>query len=101
MLILKIHWIDLTLALRNVVRQKRRSIIAVGAVTVGVMALMLANGFIEWIFLDFRESTIRAGLGHLQIVRPGYHDGGKADPYAFLLPDAMPGASAVWQTRAC
>ena len=41
-------------------------------------------------FLDFRESTIKSQLGHLQIMRPGYHDAGKADPYAFLLPDAVP-----------
>ncbi len=54
------------------------------------MALMLANGFIEWIFVDFRESTIKSQLGHLQIVRPGYHDAGKADPYAFLLPGTIP-----------
>lgn len=84
------YWIELTLAFRNIARQKRRSAIAVGAVTFGIAALILANGFIEWIFLDFRESTIRSGLGHLQIVRPGYHNVGKADPYAFLLPDAMP-----------
>lgn len=87
---MKTLWLDLTLAFRNVRRQRRRSAIATGAVTFGITALILANGFIEWIFLDFRESTIRAGLGHLQIARPGYHDAGKADPYAFLLPDKIP-----------
>ena len=86
----KIFWLDFNLAFRNVVRQKRRSTIAVGAVAFGITALILANGFIEWIFSDFRESTIRSQLGHLQIVRPGYHDAGKADPYAFLLPDTIP-----------
>jgi putative ABC transport system permease protein len=86
----KVFWLDFNLALRNIVRQRRRSTIAVGAVTFGITALILANGFIEWIFLDFRESTIKSQLGHLQIVRPGYHDAGKANPYAFLLPDAIP-----------
>lgn len=61
-----------------------------GAVAFGITALILTNGFIEWIFLDFRETTIKSQLGHLQIVRPGYHDAGKADPYAFLLPEAVP-----------
>jgi len=37
-----------------------------------------------------REATIKTQLGHIQIVRPGYHDAGKADPYAFLLPDTIP-----------
>ncbi len=83
-------WLDFSLALRNVLRQRRRSAIAIGAVAFGITALIVASGFIEWIFMDFRESTINSQLGHLQIVRPGYHDAGKADPYAFLLPDAIP-----------
>lgn len=83
-------WLDFSLALRNVVRQRRRSAIAIGAVAFGITALILASGFIEWIFLDFRETTIHSQLGHLQIVKPGYHDAGKADPYAYLLPEAIP-----------
>ena len=83
-------WLVFSFAFRNIVRQRRRSTIAIAAVAFGITALILANGFIEWIFLDFRESTIKSQLGHLQIVRPGYHDAGKADPYAFLLPDAIP-----------
>ena len=78
------------MAARNIVRQRRRSAVAVGAVAFGITALILASGFIERIFLDFREDTIKSQLGHLQITRPGYHDAGKADPYAFLLPDTVP-----------
>lgn len=92
---MNVFWLDFKLAFRNIVRQRRRSAIAVGAVTFGIMALILANGFIEWIFFDFRESTIKSQLGHLQIVRPGYHDSGKADPFAFLLPDAVPELEAL------
>lgn len=87
---MRIFWRDFNLAFRNIVRHRRRSAIAMGAVAFGITALILANGFIEWIFLDFREATIKSQLGHLQIVRPGYHDAGKADPYAFLLPEAIP-----------
>ena len=83
-------WLDFSLAFRNVVRQRRRSAIAVGAVAFGITALILASGFIGWIFVDYRESTIQSQLGHLQIVKPGYHDAGKADPYAYLLPDKIP-----------
>jgi putative ABC transport system permease protein len=61
--------------------------VAVGAVAFGVIALLLASGFIEWIFWSMRESTIRSGLGHLQITRPGYHAAGLADPLAYLLGD--------------
>lgn len=91
--------LDFSLAARNIVRQRRRSAIAVGAVAFGIAALILASGFIEWIFLDFRESTIKSQLGHVQVVRRGYHDAGKADPYAFLLPDAVPELEAANEPR--
>ncbi len=84
------YWYDFLIASRNILRHKRRSIIATSAVAFGITALILASGFIEWIFMDFRETTIKSQLGHLQIVRPGYHNTGKSDPYAFLLPDAIP-----------
>ena len=74
---------------RNVLRQKRRSAISLGAVALGIAALLLASGFIEWIFQDFRETTIHSQLGHLQIVKPGYFETGKANPYRFLLPDDL------------
>src|ERR1700680_1017221 len=78
--------INFWLALRNLLRQPRRSAMAVAAVTAGIVALILASGFIEWIYFDFRELTIHAHLGHLQVVRPGYHRAGKSDPFAYPLP---------------
>lgn len=53
----------------------------------GIVAFSLASGFIAWIFVDMRDSTVRSQLGHVQIVRPDYFDKGIADPYAFLLGD--------------
>lgn len=82
--------LEVLLAARNIVRQRRRSAIAICAVAFGIAALILATGFIEHIFLIFREGTIKSQFGHLQIVKPGYHDVGKANPYAFLLPDVIP-----------
>ncbi|MEO7726719.1 MAG: FtsX-like permease family protein [Burkholderiales bacterium] len=83
-------WLDLSLGYRNIVRQRRRSAVAIGAISFGITALIVASGFIEWILMDFRESTINGQLGHIQIVKPGYYDSGKADPYAFLLPNETP-----------
>jgi len=74
------------LALRNLTRNTKRTAVAVLTVACGLIALLLASGFIEWIFLDMRETTIRSQLGHIQIVRPDYYERGIADPYAFLLP---------------
>ena len=82
--------IEISLAFRNIIRQKQRSLISLGAIIFGVCSLILASGFIEWIFIDFRETSIRSQLGHLQITRPGYQEEGKANPYHFLLPDIQP-----------
>ena len=75
------------LAFRTVTRQRRRSLAGIVAVAFGVVALILAAGFIEWIYWAMREDTIGSRIGHVQIVRTGYLDVGTADPFRFLLPD--------------
>lgn len=77
---------DLRMAVRNLLRNTKRSAVAVLTVGAGVAAYLLAGGFIAYIFQEMREATIHSHLGHIQIVRPGYFDKGIADPYAYLLP---------------
>jgi len=86
---------DALLALRNVLRQRRRSLIGVAAVAFGVIALLLAAGFIEWIFWGMREGTIRSRLGHVQIAVKGYLEKGIADPFAYLLPADSPAKAST------
>ena len=78
--------IDAQIAVRNVVRHGRRSLGGGLAVMFGTVALILAGGFIEWIFWGMREGTIHSGLGHIQVVRTGYREHGAADPFGYLLP---------------
>lgn len=85
----------LALALRNVLRHRRRSVIALGAVVFGVVAMLLANGFIDWVLWAMRESTIRSQLGHLQVTRAHYRAAGAADPFAFLIPANAPVRAAI------
>ncbi len=77
-----------SLALRNLSRHRRRTALGIGAIGFGVIALVLAGGFAEWMKWAERESTIHSRLGHIQIVRGGYYENGVADPYAYLIPDA-------------
>ncbi|MDP1537167.1 MAG: ABC transporter permease [Burkholderiales bacterium] len=77
---------DLRLAVRNLLRNTRRSAVAVLTVGAGIAAYLLAGGFVAYIFQEMREATIHSHLGHIQIVRPGYFDKGIADPFAHLLP---------------
>lgn len=87
--------VDAYVAWRNVVRHRRRTLAAALAVTFGAVALILAAGFIEWIFFAMREGTIHSGLGHIQIVRSGYLERGAADPFSFLLPEDSPDEKIV------
>lgn len=79
-------WQDIKLAARNLLRHHRRSILAVGTVGCGVIAFLLAGGFINWVLVSMREATIHSQLGHVQITRPGYFSEGVSDPYSYLLP---------------
>lgn len=85
----------LGLAWRNLLRNRRRSLFAFVAIAFGVIAVLLAGGFIEWILWALRESAIEAQLGHIQIVREGYFKDGQADPFKYLLPERSANLNAI------
>ncbi len=89
---------DLLIAARNLVRNRRRALTALLTIAAGVIAMVLADGFIQWIYWAMRESTIQSQLGHIQIARPGYHRAGAADPFNYLLPGKSPVRDAVETT---
>lgn len=80
--------LDFSIAFRNVVRQRRRSLVGMSAIAAGVVALLLAAGFFEWNYDAMREGTIRSHIGHIQVVKPGYLDAGASDPFSFLIPES-------------
>src|SRR4051794_30735573 len=84
--IVKVPALRLPLAARNLTRHRTRTLISLSAIAFGVVALLMAGGFIEWIFWAMREAAIQTGLGHVQITRPGFRDAGFANPSAYLLP---------------
>ncbi|WP_265941732.1 ABC transporter permease [Dechloromonas sp. A34] len=86
---------DFQIALRNLTRNTKRTIVSTLTVSGGILAFCLASGFIAWIFDDMRDSTVRSQLGHIQIVTPGYYEKGIADPYSFLLPGTSGDFEAV------
>ncbi len=88
---LHLIWLDLRLALRNILRQRRRSLTAIAAIGFGVISLMLAAGYIEWTYWSIREESTTNQIGHIQITKPGYHENGLSDPFAYLLPGTVAG----------
>lgn len=75
-----------SLALKNVLRHRRRSLPGVAAVALGITSLVLASGFIQWNLWFGRESTIHSQLGHVRVYKAGYREAGTADPYRYLIP---------------
>lgn len=78
---------SIELAFRNLLRHRRRALIAILSVACGTAALAIASAFIAGMFDDFREATIESQYAHIQITRPGYHENGLADPARYLLPN--------------
>ena len=84
------------IAARNLVRHARHSMFALAAVVFGVTGLELAEGFINDVFHQLGEATVRAQLGHIQISRPGFSGSGAGRPEDFVIerPQALAGALA-------
>jgi putative ABC transport system permease protein len=85
----------LSIAFRNVVRQRSRTAFGLTAIAAGVAALMVAGGFIEWNLWALREGTIQSRLGHIQVMREGYREAGAANPNAYLLPEGSAQLAAI------
>jgi putative ABC transport system permease protein len=75
----------LSVAIRNVTRQRTRALLTLASVGLGVVSLMLAAGFIDDVLWQLREATIRSQLGHFQVFAPNYVDAGRRDPLAHTL----------------
>lgn len=74
------------LALRNVLRHLRHSVFSLAAIAAGVAALALADGFVQDVYHQLQESTVRGQLGHLQVSMPGFREAGAGNPEAYVLP---------------
>ena len=75
------------LAFRNLFRQKVRNLITMASIVFGVGALIIVGGFVEDVFTQLRDATIKSRLGYLQVFKAGYFEFGRRDPYAYLIAD--------------
>lgn len=75
----------LNLALRNVGRHKARTALTLASILFGVVALVLAGGFIEDTIVETGESIIHSNSGHLQVSRSGYWIYGSQSPDKYLI----------------
>lgn len=79
---------SLSLAWRNIFRNQRRTLFTLTAIMIGIMALVLFDGFVRYTLWGLQESTIRNGLGHLQLATAEeYFTTGNFDPFRYLFTD--------------
>ncbi|NSW87684.1 MAG: ABC transporter permease [Syntrophobacteraceae bacterium] len=82
-----ITWMKI--AIRNIVKNRRRSLFTILAIAVGYAAVNVFGGFTEYIFKSLQDSFIYAqGNGHLTIFKKGFLAQGKLDPFQFMLSEA-------------
>ncbi len=77
----------LSLALRNIFRQKARTAMTMAAIIFGVVGLILCGGFIEDMLIQLGETIIHSQSGHLQVNRQGFFETGSRSPEKFVIND--------------
>lgn len=75
------------LAFRNVLRQRRRTVLTLLVLVAGYVALALAGGFMAQTFQGLADAAIQGGLGHVQILAPGGLDGDEGQSLEHALPE--------------
>ncbi len=97
-------WTLLSIALRNVLRNRRRTLLTLAAITLGVGAAVLIRGLLNGLQRSMLLTTVEAQTGALQVHRTGYLANVLSAPLAldFALDEALlqkvhavPGVKAV------
>jgi len=97
---------SLVLASRNLLRHKRKTLVVLSALIVGLAGLVVFQGFLSEMMRVWRDNSILSGAGHLQVAgETGYFEDGEFNPYAYCFPKAAqvaarllkePGVEAVF-----
>ena len=74
------------IALRNILRNRRRSAMTGSAIAVGALAMLLFGGFTNYIFTGFQTGVVQR-IGHLTVFRNGYFLYGAGNPAAYGIDD--------------
>lgn len=81
---------DLTkVAFRNVGRNKRRTLITILTVFIGVVVSVATRGLLNGLQDEIKSNLTRKIHGDLQIHREGYQDSLESNPYKLLIPDKL------------
>lgn len=73
------------LALRNLLRNRVRTLITLAAIMFGVCGLILSGGFVRDIFVQLGEALIHSQSGHVQIGQEAVFTQGSRTPEQYLI----------------
>jgi putative ABC transport system permease protein len=90
---------NIKLAYRNILRHGGRTATTLAAITFGVTALVLSQGFVEDIFVQLAEALVHSQTGHIQVAKRDYFAHGAHRPASFLLPDPEADKAAIRQVN--
>lgn len=79
--------ITLRLALRNLFRNRARTLMTLASIVFGVVGLILSGGFVQDVYHQLGEALIHSQSGHLQVSRTGFHVKGTRRPESYLIED--------------
>ena len=68
------------LALRNLFRQKTRTLITLVTIVCGVAGLILAGGFVEDVYVQLRDATIKSRFGYISSIARAIPYSGSVNP---------------------
>ena len=71
---------------RNILRNRRRSLMTGSAIAAGAMALLLFGGYIRYIFAGLETGAVQSS-GHLTVYKSGYYEFGAGNPAAYGIDD--------------
>ncbi|NVN09777.1 ABC transporter permease [Nguyenibacter vanlangensis] len=74
------------LAVRNIRRNQRRSLVTGAAVGIGGAVMLLLSGFVAQLVFSYQTVTVQS-RGHLTLYREGFYDFGAGDPAAYGIAD--------------
>ena len=78
--------ISLTIALRSVWKNRRRSLATLLSIAVGFTAINLFSGYIQDTYTGLRRTAIHyEGLGHVTLAKPGFFERGGVNPAKYII----------------
>lgn len=76
------------IALKNVFRNRRRTLLTLGVLVVGGAGLIVLCGYFDNLMKNLGEKIIHGQTGHLQVNLKDYYRKGVTDPLAYLMSDS-------------